>query len=455
MNNKTHQQLSFDSLFVHLEEETKATNAITTTKPQTADYKRNRQTFPIDLIIDFEKFIGYIEQHQIKLTKTKRYIAKQHLPYINEQLSLQAADVTHNSQQEYYPYIHFLFHLALSGELLLRHEDGLIITDRWHLFKELSETEKYCFLLEIFWVDLDWLSLSNQADYRSVPMMLPDVLDKLIDERAEHSLQLDRNPLLASLISGWHYFLLYFEWLGLWICETDQDKMDCHKVSSYYFAKTITLTTFGTKVIPILMHERELYQWNIPIRRWTCGEWNPVPGTPIFDEVDSTDEKQTPDQFYKAFVPLFPGGDLTGSLPRYDGNFVSGTYIFKVSFDTNVWRKVVLTASHTMEDLHHIIIKSYQFYDDHLYSFFLDGRKWSDYCVVAPLGDADKPSAAEVKIGSIGLRQGQQFMYLFDYGDEWTFTVTVDDLQEGESQGMMPYIKEEKGHGPQQYVDLD
>ncbi|MDC3413891.1 IS1096 element passenger TnpR family protein [Terrihalobacillus insolitus] len=451
MSNKLniHQQLSFNSLFGDtMEPEDSQPKK---TEQQTFSYKRNRKTYPINLVRDFEKFLSYLESHTIKLTKTNGYISKKNLPYINDQLSLKAEDVTNHSQQEYYPYIHFFFHLALSAGLLERkHPSGLSLTERWRLFQKLSETEQYCFLLETFWMDLDWSILTNKT-YSSIHMMLPEVLEKITDERAGNILHLDQNPIFSRFLYDWNYFLLYFEWFGLWICERDQVQMERYGTKSNYFAKTLTLTTFGTKMFPILMQERNLYQWNIPLRRRTFGEINPFPGSPLPDEEKEEVAKTKPAQFYESFTTLFPRGCVHGSLPRRERKFVSGLHTFKVAFSQNVWRSVVLSANHTMEDLHNIIIEAYQFDNDHLYAFFMDGKRWSEDCIVSPLDDSDHPNSAEVKIGSVGMRSGQQFMYMFDYGDEWTFMVTIMDIQEGEPEPVKPFIKAVKGEAPEQY----
>lgn len=119
-------------------------------------------------------------------------------------------------------------------------------------------------------------------------------------------------------------------------------------------------------------------------------------------------------------------------------------HTFKVTFDHHVRRKVVLSAKHTMADLHQIIMKAFNFDDDHLYSFFMYGRKWSKDCIASPEDHSGHPNAVEVKIGSVGMRIGQQFMYLYDYGDEWTFIVTVENIQAAEPEPIKPVIKYEK-----------
>lgn len=71
----------------------------------------------------------------------------------------------------------------------------------------------------------------------------------------------------------------------------------------------------------------------------------------------------------------------------------------------------------------------------------MDGVKWSNLSIVSPGDHSGNPNAAETTIGSVGMHRGQRFLYLFDYGAEWTFTVTVDDIQEeAASDPIEPYI---------------
>ncbi|HLR92237.1 MAG TPA: hypothetical protein VK048_04175, partial [Atopostipes sp.] len=54
------------------------------------DEKRDSDLlYPIQLVRDFERFIHYLEKHQVQITKTKSYISRKYLPDINRKLSIQ------------------------------------------------------------------------------------------------------------------------------------------------------------------------------------------------------------------------------------------------------------------------------------------------------------------------------------------------------------------------------
>jgi hypothetical protein len=61
------------------------------------------------------------------------------------------------------------------------------------------------------------------------------------------------------------------------------------------------------------------------------------------------------------------------------------------------------------------------------------------------------PWADDAVIGDIDLATNQQILYLFDFGDEWHFEVTLVDIQTDEPLLGSPKILERKGKAPEQY----
>jgi len=149
------------------------------------------------------------------------------------------------------------------------------------------------------------------------------------------------------------------------------------------------------------------------------------------------------------FTKFFPQGELQKTLPRKAKKSVKGTFIFKVSPGKS-WRKIAISSENTLEDLQVAINNAFHFDFDHLYAFFMDGKPWSHNAINAPQCD-EGPFADEFKIGELGLSVGQQFLYLFDFGDEWCFWVKLEDIKEGEPESSEPEVIESKGEAPQQY----
>ncbi len=187
------------------------------------------------------------------------------------------------------------------------------------------------------------------------------------------------------------------------------------------------------------------------------------------------------------------------------------TYTFHVSLPGTgrAWRKIELHADQTLEDLHFTIQDAYEWGADHLYSFFMSGQAWdenSEYCLPegsdpwgAPVRHEEKPFAPALNeeqragvlqtlneqfgipteiservladfgqtyagpgdvrtatLESLGLRPRQEFMYLFDYGDEWRFKVRVHAISENaDPDAEYPRLVESVGKAPEQYPNWD
>lgn len=431
--------------------------------------KQHDTLFPINLVADFDEFINYISGNTVQLTKTKEYIARKHLLKIDERMTVRAEGATARTDQDYYPYIHFFHTLALSGRLLEKVAAELKETERMKLYRDLTDIEKYFFLLETFWVDVNWGNLQDRQS-QSIPSQLTNVFSILLHESPGQRFNL-KNPLtevgqsLKGAMYDWNYFQLYFEWLGFWICEEDVERKEQRGTKSSYYAKSITLTDFGSNMIPVLLFSRNIQAWNRALRREN-GDFNAIPGTELEDLCDgnlsdedfgrlliNVKQDQSTQSFFQPFADLFPSAELRHTLPRNRKKFLAGRYLFKVSLSKGTWRKLVLSAKHTMEDLHQAIINAFQFDNEYLYSFFMDGRMWSHDCIASPDDDFGHADASKVQIGMVGLLEKQQFLYVYDYGDEWTFVVEVDEI-EGDIQELFnPYVEDAKGNAPKQYGD--
>ncbi len=196
------------------------------------------------------------------------------------------------------------------------------------------------------------------------------------------------------------------------------------------------------------------------------------------------------------------------------------TYTFHVSLPGTgrTWRKIELRADQTLEDLHFAIQRAYKWSADHLYSFFMSGKAWDSSTEYAlpegyapwgePLDDEEDEEDEEIELtpeereqalralfgGGEGmtveemqahvdtfweeflaeeeasrpgdvrtttleelkLKPKQEFLYLFDYGDEWRFKVRVHAIDEdADPETGYPRLVESVGDAPSQYPDWD
>jgi hypothetical protein len=195
------------------------------------------------------------------------------------------------------------------------------------------------------------------------------------------------------------------------------------------------------------------------------------------------------------------------------------TYVFHVSLPGTgrVWRKIELLADQTLEDLHFAIQDAYGWDADHLHSFFMSGKAWdgsTEYRLpegYSPWGDpmddeedkeedvdltpeeyeqalrtlfgggegmtvaemeasvegfwtefleeeaASGPGTVQTTtIEDLDLKPEQEFMYLFDYGDEWRFKVRLYVVNEDADLDVeYPRLVESVGTAPPQYPEWD
>jgi hypothetical protein len=137
---------------------------------------------------------------------------------------------------------------------------------------------------------------------------------------------------------------------------------------------------------------------------------------------------------------------------------VAEVYVFDAKLESHVdrpvTRRLALSSDLTLIDLHRLIQEAFEWDDDHLYSFWLDGRFWgadeSEYTVPFELEERGARSAG-VELGRLGLREGQRIAYVFDFGDQWMVSVKLRDTREGGETGIL----ERKGDPPPQYPDYD
>lgn len=305
-------QLTLD-MFLNMEPENK--KAI---KNTFIDQPSLRKKFPSQIINDFNQFMDYISKNAILLTTGDESIPGDYLAVLNNMMSFQKHYISINTQQAHYPYIHFLYLMALKSHLIEKtasetEQTSLHVTDRWSIYTQFTPAEQYFLLLETLWVDIDWEELVPDGKLHA-HLILPDIF-RIIMRHKTHQIQFDENHLLTNLISHWNEFPLFFDWLGIWSCSYDNQE-----TAANAFPKSITLTGFGYKMVPIFMQSRLLEKWNLPLRQG-YGEHHPLPGAKIPDAwAGDLSKEQQRDQrsepFYKAFTSLFFKKDLNQTLPR-------------------------------------------------------------------------------------------------------------------------------------------
>ena len=148
--------------------------------------------------------------------------------------------------------------------------------------------------------------------------------------------------------------------------------------------------------------------------------------------------------------PFFP--EWQNNLSVSKQKFRGGAHIFKVSLG-RIWRQIAIPANLTLDILAWAILESVDFDNDHLYTFSYRNRFGLRRRIHHPYMD-EGPWTSEVLVGDVPIYVGQTMTYLFDFGDNWEFDVTLEKVDPSlEIEG--PVVFESHGEPPEQYPVWD
>jgi len=422
---------------------------------------------------DFTTLCNYLEQKKPKLSDRKLVLGKNDLFALNKELINKKEVSAPNYMQESYPVIDLMFNLAVLGKLYLKTGDEkgkvfLTSTERKVEFDNLNLFEKYAFLLETFWTLFDFKCIRYDGING-----IGDIIDGLRKSIAGKELRkgaFSKRKDFDSAFSINSVLIHYIGYLGF--CSFTLLPQKGKTVDRYLDSiKSITPTNLGINLCNIL-NVLKIEVWNKPFYdeygSLMSNTLKDLLNDPDFevediededsaDSIEDEDENQDeaePMPFYRILMPIFPDDALNGTVTADVRKSIKGNYIFKVSLEKTVWRMISIGFNHSLDDLHLAIQDAFDFDNDHLYSFFMDGKRYSRDRYESPNCE-DGPYADEAIIGELGLYTGQKILYLFDYGDSWEFEVQLLKINEGEEPVKQPQIIDSKGEAPEQYPSWD
>ena len=148
-------------------------------------------------------------------------------------------------------------------------------------------------------------------------------------------------------------------------------------------------------------------------------------------------------------LPLRTPSRLRPATPRWSSTPSCST-------SRGVRARLAVLERQPLTALHDAIQQAFGWYDDHLYSFWLDGSFFgSDEVELTTPDTPDEGVAtADVPLVELDLHLGQRIGYVFDFGDEWRVRLTVRERVTAEP-GDHPRVLELRGTPPPQYAALD
>lgn len=99
------------------------------------------------------------------------------------------------------------------------------------------------------------------------------------------------------------------------------------------------------------------------------------------------------------------------------------------AFDNQIYRVLEIDGSRTFADLSDAILDAFEFDHSHLYMFSQSRKPYDPNGIYHPMSDGDI-LADEVRLRDVKPVVRNKYLYLYDFGDEWMFYITVTGIRE-------------------------
>lgn len=430
-------------------------------------------TFPSAILADFHTYIDYCEEHRSKVTKKNEFLNRKDLFALNEQMLQKAENVTARFNQNFYMQLHLFQHLCLEGRLFQINRKKATTfyfepeLEKLGYFRQLNATQQYFYLFKTFWLYCNWANLQIEPSQRYRPNRIHTLFSR-IGDKSIIKLSNTKEHRLNTIGEEFGISLFHLQLFGFWKCQW--------KKGEYYREKTqpqvdaLTLTDFGKQMAAIIAVHAKLSRWNkysqkdLNLEEYfvisqkverlvKAGKSEEEAIKIVKEELEKIEQSQKDIPFEVPFQPLFIENALGILEVRPPKQHLTGIYTFKVNLthQRSIWRRIQLDATATLEELHWMIQRAFDFGNDHLYAFYMDGKRFSELSYNDPRG-GDGPFADEITLSDCEeLEINRKIFYLFDFGTEWHFDVVLESIETDAQPLKEGKIIESKGDAPEQY----
>jgi Plasmid pRiA4b ORF-3-like protein len=98
-----------------------------------------------------------------------------------------------------------------------------------------------------------------------------------------------------------------------------------------------------------------------------------------------------------------------------------------VDVEPPIWRRILLTDNTNPRALHLIVQEAMGWQSCHLFEFEVDEIRYGED-LDDDFDDGEARPAKSVRIGDLGLGEGDAFIYLYDFGDNWVHEVRIESV---------------------------
>jgi hypothetical protein len=140
------------------------------------------------------------------------------------------------------------------------------------------------------------------------------------------------------------------------------------------------------------------------------------------------------------------------------------THILRVALqdEPSIYREIEIDSRNTLNDLAKAIVRAFGFDFDHAFGFYskLTGRdvmrSQPKYELFADMGEGTSAkSVKKTRIEEAFPAVGHKMLFIFDYGDDWRFTVEVIGFGQKQAKVRYPKVLKKVGDAPEQYGTWD
>jgi len=113
-----------------------------------------------------------------------------------------------------------------------------------------------------------------------------------------------------------------------------------------------------------------------------------------------------------------------------------------------VWRRLLVPAEATIASLHAVLQTAFGWSGEHLHSFTVHGAQYGIYCDGGPAFCDD---AHQVRLASLGLREGERFTYTYNFFAGWRLDLRLEQITCAQSGQLYPRCTGGRRAGPPEH----
>ncbi len=385
---------------------------------------------PGSILRDFETLLGIIEERgRVRVSSKHHLLPIKLLPELNERMTHPLQVGLQRPVLKSLPNIAGLYLLLRASGLTAIDESGskpqlFLAPQMLESWRHLNPTERYFNLLETWLLrgrpEIIGEASSGFGTFNLSFRKCTDFLRRVSDGEEQVA--------GSRLGEGLRYYPGFPELALLWLFGIiSLEDRPPEKPGEGWCIERVALQPFGDALWRLL--KRDLF-----------GDWD-------FISRIAEREPMPPGVFRPVLGPYYPEWERDLVLP--EELFCEGTFIFRVKLAD--WSAhIAMPASASLGTLADAILDAVNFDSDHLYAFTYRDRFGAFRHAYHWYMD-EGPSARDVQVGELPLREGGGMTFLFDFGDSWEFDLVLERSDPVDPGITDPKLGEEHGEAPEQY----